>query len=179
MLRRKVPGPAGVVGSEACELFLVPLAGVTAVRAAGADAAAADAAAADGAPPLPVAFEPLPAVDEKALERAEGEALAAHEERMAQLNSKATAFGQAIFDALHKTMPCAWCHGTSINVLNQVRIDAPYGAADCVSLDGNEASLARIVKVLEGEKRRRAKKKGDKDASATSSTNGGGDAAAP
>lgn len=178
VLRRKVPGPPGVVGSEACELFLVPQASVKSVRADAPGgtrgAAASSNGAATTAAPTPVSFEPLPAVDVKALERAEDEALTSHEERMSQLNSKASAEGQAIFDALHKTMPCSWVDTDSINVLNQVRIDAPYGAANCVSLDGNEKSLERIVKVLEGEKRRRAKKDGG-----PTPAGGGGDAAAP
>lgn len=40
---------------------------------------------------------------------------------MAELNDSATPEGQAVFDALHKTLDCKWVDGTSINVLDQVR----------------------------------------------------------
>lgn len=213
VLRRKVPGPANVVGSEACELMLLPLASIAtlsvderrgtaatdaavkaanelsatmsaaAVAAAGdKDAAAAAvastgaAAAAEAAAVAAVAFEPLPAVDTKSLEKAEEEALANYSDSMSQLNERASPEGQAVFDALHKTLPCQWVGKDSIDVLHQVRIDPPYGAANCVSLDGNEGSLARIVKVLEGEKRRLRAKKGKGDGGPTAA---GGDAAAP
>jgi hypothetical protein len=39
---------------------------------------------------------------------------------MAELNDSATPEGQAVFDALHKTLDCKWVDGTSINVLDQV-----------------------------------------------------------
>ena len=38
--------------------------------------------------------------------------------------------------------------GDSINVLDQVRVDAPYTEDACVSLDGNKQSLDRIRKIV-------------------------------
>ena len=38
--------------------------------------------------------------------------------------------------------------GDSINVLDQVRVDAPYTEDACVSLDGNKSSLERIRKIV-------------------------------
>jgi len=46
-------------------------------------------------------------------------------------------------------MDCAWVDN-SISVLDQVRVDEPYGADDCVSLDGNKNSLERIRKIVLG-----------------------------
>lgn len=92
---------------------------------------------------------PLPPVDLKLCAKREAEAFEAMEQAMAQLNPNATPQGQAMFDALSKTMDCSWLDD-SINVLDQVRIDAPYGVDDCVSLDGNSNSLDRIRKVMQG-----------------------------
>ena len=74
---------------------------------------------------------------------------------MAQLNPSASPAGQAMFDALSKTMDCAWVDN-SINVLDQVRVDPPYTVDDCVSLDGNTDSLARIKKVMSGSLKKQA-----------------------
>lgn len=93
--------------------------------------------------------QPLPPADLKACAKRESEALAAMEAAMAQLNPNASPAGQAMFDALSKTMDCSWVDN-SINVLDQVRVDAPYGVDDCVSLDGNKNSLDRIRKVMQG-----------------------------
>jgi hypothetical protein len=44
---------------------------------------------------------------------------------MAELNDDATPEGQAVFDALHKTLDCYWVDGVSINVLEQVKAHLP------------------------------------------------------
>jgi hypothetical protein len=106
--------------------------------------------------------QPLPAVDLKLCAKREAEAFEAMETAMAQLNPNATPEGQAMFDALSKTMDCSWVDD-SINVLDQVRVDAPYGVDDCVSLDGNTDSLARIRKVMQGSLKKMAQRqKADK-----------------
>mmetsp|Transcript_10885 Transcript_10885/g.36324 ORF Transcript_10885/g.36324 Transcript_10885/m.36324 type:complete len:191 (-) Transcript_10885:263-835(-) len=95
----------------------------------------------------------LPAPEVKLAEKREKDALDAMEAAMAQLNPNAPLDGQAIFDALHKTMDCTWL-ANAINVLDQVRIDPPYSADDCHSLDGNQASLDRIRMVITGIKKK-------------------------
>jgi len=90
---------------------------------------------------------PLPAVDVSACKKRESEAYEAMEAAMAMLNPNASAAGQACFDALSKTLDCSWS-GDSINVLDQVRVDAPYTEDACVSLDGNKSSLERIRKIV-------------------------------
>ena len=90
---------------------------------------------------------PLPAIDVAACEKREQDAFEAMEAAMAMLNPNASAAGQACFDALSKTLDCSW-NGDSINVLDQVRVDAPYTEDACVSLDGNKSSLERIRKIV-------------------------------
>jgi len=55
---------------------------------------------------------------------------------------------QTIFDALDKTMSCSW-DGSTIVVMNAVRILPPYLAASCSG--GSANALARVKKVLEAE----------------------------
>ena len=83
---------------------------------------------------------PLPAIDVAACKKRESEAYEAMEAAMAMLNPNASAAGQACFDALSKTLDCSWS-GDSINVLDQVSVDAPYTEDARVSLDGNKSSL--------------------------------------
>ena len=94
-----------------------------------------------------VLVAPLPAIDVAACKKRESEAYEAMEAAMAMLNPNASAAGQACFDALSKTLDCSWS-GDSINVLDQVRVDAPYTEDACVSLDGNKQSLDRIRKIV-------------------------------
>ena len=137
---------------EARDVRLVPAHAVAGVKVV-ADASPRDAEA---------LVQPLPAVDLKLCAKREAEAFEAMETAMAQLNPNATPEGQAMFDALSKTMDCSWVDD-SINVLDQVRVDAPYGVDDCVSLDGNTDSLARIRKVMQGSLKKMAQRqKADK-----------------
>lgn len=95
----------------------------------------------------------MPLVDQKQLAKREQEAFQAMERAMAQLNPSASPEGQAIFDGLNKTMDCTWLQN-SIVVLDQVRIEPPYGTDDCFSIDGNQSALDRIRKVLTGIKKK-------------------------
>lgn len=97
---------------------------------------------------------------------------------MTELNDKASPEGQAVFDALHKTLDCKWVDEVCIVVLEQasefllqtlasyntqgvasllswdfcqVRISAPYTATECVSLDGDSDAHGRIVKIVQGD----------------------------
>mmetsp|Transcript_20137 Transcript_20137/g.26025 ORF Transcript_20137/g.26025 Transcript_20137/m.26025 type:complete len:184 (+) Transcript_20137:45-596(+) len=103
-------------------------------------------------------FDTLPALSATALDAAEQKALDEASERIEKLNVNASPEGQALFDALCKTLPCAWV-GEAIQVLDQVRIDPPYTKQSCVSLDGSDASLKRIVKMVEGIKQKISRQK--------------------
>mmetsp|Transcript_61344 Transcript_61344/g.138865 ORF Transcript_61344/g.138865 Transcript_61344/m.138865 type:complete len:177 (+) Transcript_61344:385-915(+) len=85
----------------------------------------------------------------KALAAREQLALRHCEEMMAELNDAASAEGQAVFDALHKTLDCKWVDGVAINVLDQVRIEPPYSPAQCASIDGDKDAHERIVKIVQ------------------------------
>ena len=70
---------------------------------------------------------------------------------IAALGVGVSAHAQAVFDALERTMPCAW-HGQEIHVYgNEVCIAPPYALADAVFLDGgtrNEMMMGRVTTVL-------------------------------
>lgn len=138
---------------ECCDLRLVPPHAVEKIVVINREADPALAITAD-----------TPKVDPKELARREQIAFQEMEKAMAELNPNAPPGGQAHFDALNKTMDCTW-NENSINVLDQVRIDPPYDVDCCHSLDGNQASLDRIKKVLTGIKKKFAKQQQRRDRS--------------
>ena len=70
-------------------------------------------------------------------------------EDMGHLNSNVSTLTQTIYDALRKTMPCAWDGEASV-VLGEVRIPPPYTPEACQGNAGSTA-LQRVQKVLAGE----------------------------
>ncbi|CAO3612275.1 unnamed protein product [Cunninghamella echinulata] len=83
----------------------------------------------------------------------EAETVRGVRQQMAKLGVGVTREAQDIFDALAKTLPCRWA-GDKIIVLDEVMISSPYDVDNCKANDSSEASLARVKKVLEGERRR-------------------------
>ncbi|KDO29590.1 hypothetical protein SPRG_05543 [Saprolegnia parasitica CBS 223.65] len=73
------------------------------------------------------------------------------EKAIASIGKNVSPTGQAIFDALSKTMPCEW-EDQNIRVMHEVVILPPYASASCQST--NKAMLDRIRKVLDGEHRK-------------------------
>ncbi|KAF9568845.1 hypothetical protein EC968_002866 [Mortierella alpina] len=63
--------------------------------------------------------------------------------------------GQEIFDALSKTLPCRWAK-ESIVVMDEVIIAPPYEPENCKANASSSYTLARVKKVLEGERSRMA-----------------------
>ncbi|KAF9422279.1 hypothetical protein BGZ94_008633 [Podila epigama] len=62
---------------------------------------------------------------------------------------------QDIFDALSKTLPCRWAKD-SIVVMDEVIIAPPYEPESCKANSSAASTLARVKKVLEGERNRLA-----------------------
>ncbi|KAI7872674.1 anticodon-binding domain-containing protein [Spinellus fusiger] len=90
-----------------------------------------------------------------ALQAKEADALKGHLQQVAKQGVGVTKEAQAIFDALHKTLPCRWSNDTIV-VLDEVLIAPPYTIDHCKANSSSAASLARVKKVLEGERRRLA-----------------------
>lgn len=96
----------------------------------------------------------LPAVSKKTLEERERRALRLAEESFGQINQKATPEGQVVFDRLLKACNEVVWRDESIFVLNQIRVDPPYGKDDCklITKSGNgslnEGSLDRVKKIV-------------------------------
>lgn len=74
---------------------------------------------------------------------------------MAQINKDASVEGQKTFNMLSKTMDCDW-YEQSIIVLEQVRIDPPYGVADCKKLQGCPPAAFDRIKTILGQLRRKS-----------------------
>lgn len=97
---------------------------------------------------------PLSAVSRKSLEEREKRAIMLAEESFGHINEKASPQGQAVFDRLVKACNQVVWKGESILVLNQVRVDPPYGRNNCqlVATTGNldKGSLERVQKIVAG-----------------------------
>lgn len=102
--------------------------------------------------------EPLPVVSKKALDEREKRTMRLTEEGFSQINQKASAEGQAVFDRLLKACNEVVWRDESIFVLNQIRVDPPYNKENCKllvtanSADAggslNEGSLDRVKKIV-------------------------------
>merc|ERR1712008_438745 len=79
----------------------------------------------------------IPAVNIKNLEERERWALRQAEESFGQINQKATPVGQVVFDRLLKACGVVVWRDESIFVMNQIRVDPPYGKDDCKLLTGS------------------------------------------
>jgi len=95
---------------------------------------------------------PLPSVSKKALEERERRAIRLAEEGLRHINQKASPEGQAVFHRLVKACNEVVWRGESIIVLNQIRVDPPYGKEDCKLISGggglNEGSLDRVKMIV-------------------------------
>ncbi|CAB1103939.1 unnamed protein product [Ectocarpus sp. CCAP 1310/34] len=89
----------------------------------------------------------LPNISGRELDRKENKALQEATKAWAQINPGATNEGQAIFDLFTKTLDCSWSD-QSIVILESVRIDPPYTADNCRSLDGDKPGLDRALLML-------------------------------
>ncbi|KAG0199982.1 hypothetical protein BGX28_006830 [Mortierella sp. GBA30] len=100
----------------------------------------------------------LPAVGYVQLERIqqrEQQAVREAQAAAARIGVGVSSVGQDIFDALSKTLPCRWAKD-SIVVMDEVIIAPPYEPENCKANASSSYTLARVKKVLEGERSRMA-----------------------
>ncbi|KAI8986349.1 anticodon-binding domain-containing protein [Pilobolus umbonatus] len=102
-------------------------------------------------------YFPVGYVNIDRLKTREMEALKGHEHEIAKLGVGVSKEGQDIFNALNKTLPCRWFKDTIV-VMDEVLITPPYHLEDCKANAVSSASLARVKKVLEGERKRLQRK---------------------
>ncbi|CAN0099303.1 unnamed protein product, partial [Discosporangium mesarthrocarpum] len=93
------------------------------------------------------AFVALPIVSEAELRRKEARTVEEVARAWAQINRNASKEGQKLFDAFAKTLSCEW-DGESIVVLSSVKIDPPYQAVNCSSLDDDKQGMERVLLML-------------------------------
>ncbi|KAF9907063.1 hypothetical protein EC991_011367 [Linnemannia zychae] len=89
------------------------------------------------------------------IQQREQQAIREAQAAAARIGVGVTAFGQEIFNALHKTLPCRW-HDNQIIVMDEVIISPPYDPDHCKAGASSTSVLARVKKVLEGERSRLA-----------------------
>ncbi|KAI9246207.1 anticodon-binding domain-containing protein [Sporodiniella umbellata] len=92
-----------------------------------------------------------------ALKSREATVLKGFRDQASKVGVGVTKDGQDIFNALSKTLPCHWSK-ESIVVMDEIVILPPYGIDHCKSkTETPSTSLARVKKVLEGERKRLGK----------------------
>lgn len=98
---------------------------------------------------FPSANPSIHQLDIKALKRREEQAVKKMQEKEMRRGKGVSKEGQAVFDALSKTMPCTW-DGSSIVVAEVVVIDKPYRTEDCKAIrqEDEEKALPRIRRTV-------------------------------
>ncbi|KAI9478530.1 MAG: anticodon-binding domain-containing protein [Benjaminiella poitrasii] len=90
------------------------------------------------------------------LKQRESEVMKGFRSEVSKIGIGVSKEGQDIFNALSKTLPCRWSKDTIV-VMDEILITPPYGVDDCKANANSASLLARIKKVLEGERKRLAK----------------------
>ncbi|KAK4519611.1 Sodium- and chloride-dependent GABA transporter 1 [Mucor velutinosus] len=101
-------------------------------------------------------YLPVNQVQVDRLKSRESEALKGFQSQVSKIGVGVTKEGQDIFNALSKTLPCRWSKDTIV-VMDEILITPPYGVENCKANATSSALLARVKKVLEGERKRLAK----------------------
>jgi hypothetical protein len=97
---------------------------------------------------------PLANVNKKFLEDRERKAISLAKDGLRHVNQKATPEGQGVFDKLLKACNVVEWKGESILVLNQIRVDPPYGSENCNLVSKgedkqlDEDSLERVKRIV-------------------------------
>ncbi|KAG0366288.1 hypothetical protein BGZ54_005568 [Gamsiella multidivaricata] len=89
------------------------------------------------------------------IQQREQQAIREAQAAAARIGVGVSSIGQDIFDALSKTLPCRWAKD-SIVVMDEVIIAPPYEPENCKANASSSYTLARVKKVLEGERMRLA-----------------------
>lgn len=91
-------------------------------------------------------------INPKTAEKREEIALKQVRKCISALNSSVNEETQSLFDRINFVFPCSW-DGTSIIVLDEYRINPPYDAVTIMQ-DCDGSGIDRVIKVLEGERRK-------------------------
>ncbi|KAG0286731.1 hypothetical protein BGZ97_007329 [Linnemannia gamsii] len=89
------------------------------------------------------------------IQQREQQAIREAQAAAARIGVGVSTIGQDIFDALSKTLPCRW-YKDQIVVMDEVMISSPYEPENCKANASASYTLARVKKVLEGERLRMA-----------------------
>lgn len=93
----------------------------------------------------------FPAINMRKLAAREQQALQKAHENMLRIGVGVSPEAQTIFNALSRTLPCRW-DKTTIIVMDEVRIQAPYTVETCSG--GQQNTLQQVKRVLEGERKK-------------------------
>jgi len=96
---------------------------------------------------------PLYYVNLERVKQREEAAIRAAMQEASRVNMGVSNDAQELFNALGKTLPCRW-EGETMVIFDTVRISPPYDSDSCRASSGNSSSLAHVLKVLDGERKR-------------------------
>ncbi|KAI8063403.1 anticodon-binding domain-containing protein [Gilbertella persicaria] len=98
-------------------------------------------------------YMPIQPIPVDRLKHRESETVKEFKHQVSKIGVGVTKEAQDIFNALSKTLPCRWSKDTIV-VMDEILISPPYGVEDCKANATSAALLARVKKVLEGERKR-------------------------
>eukprot|EP00013_Stygamoeba_regulata_P019171 CAMPEP_0177660290 /NCGR_PEP_ID=MMETSP0447-20121125/17948_1 /TAXON_ID=0 /ORGANISM="Stygamoeba regulata, Strain BSH-02190019" /LENGTH=186 /DNA_ID=CAMNT_0019165319 /DNA_START=178 /DNA_END=738 /DNA_ORIENTATION=- len=100
---------------------------------------------------------PAPTLNAEQIDRREAIAVRQAYEESQRIGINVTLEAQQLFNQLCKTLPCKWDQKTIV-VMDEIRVTPPYTADSCAGPKDSAAVLARVRRVLTGERARLAKK---------------------
>jgi len=93
--------------------------------------------------------------NEQKMKQKEAQSLLHARQEASKIGVGVSRTAQDIFYALDRLLPTRW-DGSSIIVLDEIRVDPPYGVENCHSLSGSQdgRSLNQVLKIIESHKKK-------------------------